>query len=936
MADNVGYTPGTGATVAADEIAGVLHQRVKIGIGTDGSATDVSSSNPMPVTGTVTANTGLSQPLTDAQLRAATVPISGTVTANTGLSQPLTDSQLRAAAVPVSGAFFQATQPVSIASSVPVTGPLTDAQLRASTVPISGTVTANTGLTQPLTDTQLRAAAVSVSGPLTDAQLRATAIQIQGTVTGTAVPVSGTFFQATQPVSGTVTANTGLSQPLTDTQLRASAVPVSVGSVPLPTGASTFLEQETQTAWLTSIELNTSVGAARATDINNKTATLVSGRVPVDGSGVTQPVSGTVTANTPSTGAIGFPVLAQATQVGGSDGTNLQILKTDSNGELQVDVVSSALPTGAATETTLAAVEVDTSSIDVKTPALSTRVLDNEASGSPVRAIGQEIWNVSFSEVGASVISAQFATPQTGTGVSYSQASGALAIVAGTTANAEFFTRSVQNWRGSMRLKFSIVASQRIANNNLVVMLADLIGEGLTVTINSATSITVAQAGHAFTSQSVGQFVQVGRIVGAAGVPGRYAIASVVAGVSYNLTVAGWPASGSCTATVFGHSYVRNLVTGTTATNISVDAQRRGWAQGDTAATTNTTASPGTIITCELTGREVFWADQLRATTTTPTVAVRANRVENIPDDNLDLYLFVWSFNGTTAPASSTTWTMSFCAIEKFANMPVYIQGNRANGAMNPLPVTQSGTVTVSGTVTSNIGTGTLTAANLNFPGTIADVASAAITSSANAGPFTPTFGICYSVGIVVTAVSGSFATMDVAIEESDDSGTNWFKVYDFPRITLGGAYRSPIMRLTGNRVRYVQTVGGTSPSFTRSINRLQASTNNEAVRQLINRTISLTTLDSTTPSLDTRDCGNRAQLVVNVGAITTTAPAIQLEGSDDNGASWYSIGAPLTAVASSTVQLTITDINAALMRARVSTAGVGVTAGYVMIKAHD
>jgi len=38
-----------------------------------------------------------------------------------------------------------------------------------------------------------------------------------------AVPVSGTFFQATQPVSGTVTA-TG---PLTDTQLRATAVPVS-------------------------------------------------------------------------------------------------------------------------------------------------------------------------------------------------------------------------------------------------------------------------------------------------------------------------------------------------------------------------------------------------------------------------------------------------------------------------------------------------------------------------------------------------------------------------------------------------------------------------------------------------------------------------------------------------------------------------------------
>jgi hypothetical protein len=634
-------------------------------------------------------------------------------------------------------------------------------------------------------------------------------------------------------------------------------------------------------------------------------------------------------------------VLHQRVKIGvGADGVAVDV---SSSNPMPVSAAALPLPSGASTETTLVAVEVDTSAIassasaiNGKLAALSTRVLDNEASGSPVRAIGQEIWNVSFSEVGASVISSQFQTPTLGTGVSFSQASGALNIVAGTTTNAEFFTRSTTAWRGAMRLKFSAVASQRIANNNLAVMLADLVGEGLTVTINSATSITVAQSGHAFTSTSVGQFVQIGRIVGAAGVPGRYAIASVVAGVSYNLTVAGWPASGSCTATIFGHSYVRNLVTGTTATAINVDAQRRGWAQGDTAATINTTASPGTIITCELTGREVFWADQLRATSTTPTVTVRANRVENIPDDNLDLYLFVWSFNGTTAPASSTTWTISFCSIEKFANMPVYIQGNRAQGAMNPLPVTQSGTVTVSGTVTSNIGTGTLTAANLGFPGIIADVASAALTSTTTTSAFTPTFGTCYSVNIPVTAVTGTTPTLDVVIEESDDSGTNWFKVYDFPRITATGMYRSPVMRMVGNRVRYVQTVGGTTPSFTRSINRLQSSTNNEAVRQLIDRAIVLTTLNSTTPSIDTRDCGNRAQLVVNVGAITTTAPQLQMEGSDDNGASWYSIGAALTAVASSTVQLTVVDINAALMRARVSTAGVGVTAGYVMIKAHD
>lgn len=88
--------------------------------------------------------------LTDAQLRATPVPVSGSLTCSVGT-------------VPVTGAFYQATQPVSIASmpSTPVTGTFWQA-------------------TQP----------VSVASmPST--------------------PVTGTFWQATQPVSGTVTANAG-------------------------------------------------------------------------------------------------------------------------------------------------------------------------------------------------------------------------------------------------------------------------------------------------------------------------------------------------------------------------------------------------------------------------------------------------------------------------------------------------------------------------------------------------------------------------------------------------------------------------------------------------------------------------------------------------------------------------------------------------------
>ena len=51
MADNVAITAGSGTTVAADDVGGVLHQRVKVSIGADGTAADwpVGSGNQSAV-----------------------------------------------------------------------------------------------------------------------------------------------------------------------------------------------------------------------------------------------------------------------------------------------------------------------------------------------------------------------------------------------------------------------------------------------------------------------------------------------------------------------------------------------------------------------------------------------------------------------------------------------------------------------------------------------------------------------------------------------------------------------------------------------------------------------------------------------------------------------------------------------------------------------
>jgi len=256
------------------------------------------------------------------------------------------------------------------------------------------------------------------------------------------------------------------------------------------------------------------------------------------------------------------------------------------------------------------------------------------------------------------------------------------------------------------------------------------------------------------------------------------------------------------------------------------------------------------------------------------------------------------------------------------ASVPVSITGSATLGAS----VTQSTAATIS--ATTGLGGWYIHQAIVGLP----DIASAAITTTTTTASIANNLGNAFQVVIPVTVASGTNPTLDIRIEESFDSGTNWVTLYEFQRITATGHYFSPVLKSVGRNIRYVQTISGTTPSFTRSITRnILPFQNAEPQKRIIDRSIVLTTLNSVTPTLF-QGAGNNVQLIVNVGAITTTAPDIQLEGSEDNS-NWYAVGTPLTAVASSTVQLTVNNLSSTFLRARVSTAGVGVTAGYVAIK---
>jgi hypothetical protein len=238
---------------------------------------------------------------------------------------------------PVSGTFWQATQPVSIAATVAVSGPLTDVQLRASAVPVSLASTTITG-------------SVAVTGPLTDTQLRATPV----------------------PVSGTVTANAGTG-----------TFAVSAASLPLPTGAATettLAAINTKTPALGQAVMGSSVPVAIASNqsvlpINDNAgsltvdstqlpAALVSGRLDVNvGASTTIAVTG------PLTDAQLRATAVPVADGGGSLTVDGSVSVSNFPATQPISAVSLPLPAGAATSALQTTGNTSLGNIDTKLPA---------------------------------------------------------------------------------------------------------------------------------------------------------------------------------------------------------------------------------------------------------------------------------------------------------------------------------------------------------------------------------------------------------------------------------------------------------------------------------------------------------------------------------------------------------------------------------------
>lgn len=288
------------------------------------------------------------------------------------------------ASIPVTGTFWQSTQPVSIATmpSTPVTGTFWQA-----TQPVSGTVAVSN---LPATQAISAAALPLPSGASTSAKQPALGVAgtassdvltVQGIASMTALKVDGSA--TTQPISGSVSVSNA-SIPVTGTFFQ-STQPVSIAAMPSTPVTGTFWQATQPVSMASPIALSPSLS-------NNIAALNAAVTMTCSGYAVaTVQITGTYSASLVMEGTIdgtnwvslNFFVINNATSLFSTIGSTTGIYLTNVNGLTQFRVRCSSYTSG----TAVVSIELSEKSSDCKIEGTVSLSTQSSASSNPIGSV---------------------------------------------------------------------------------------------------------------------------------------------------------------------------------------------------------------------------------------------------------------------------------------------------------------------------------------------------------------------------------------------------------------------------------------------------------------------------------------------------------------------------------------------------------------------
>ena len=215
---------------------------------------------------------------------------------------------------------------------------------------------------------------------------------------------------------------------------------------------------------------------------------------------------------------------------------------------------------------------------------------------------------------------------------------------------------------------------------------------------------------------------------------------------------------------------------------------------------------------------------------------------------------------------------------------------------------------------------------------------SGTFTTSGNSAVFSTTNYSGATYQLSVGSVTGTNPTLDLKIQESVDNIT-WVDIYQFQRITASSTVvQTPVIRVSGQYIRYVRTIGGTGPNFTFTINKVSRSgVQGALIRAFFDRTPNPLTVNSTTATYYVGGCTGIEMIVCLGAGGSGPNPHFILDFSED-GTNWVAITATDTGnLNANTCSNVSTNIyQPKYVRGRVLTAGSsGYTLNYVCIKGY-
>lgn len=669
------------------------------------------------------------------------------------------------------------------------------------------------------------------------------------------------------------------------------------GTINLPTGASTSALQTTGNTSLATIATNTT-GVATAA---NQTAVIA----------------------TPGTAAV-----SKSLQVAGSDGTNARTISTDTSGVVNVNVKSSSVP------------------LDVILGPLNITVVDSGSTSTP-QANGQVA--ITGSPTAGSVALFTVASYQSVEAAATGTWTGTLSSEVSFDGGTTWFTRGLkqvgsaylastftQNFEGGANASgitnyrvrataamtgTAVIRTTLSANEGSLIIsnpltLRDATVQSITNTIKPASTAALATDTALVVAVSPNNTVKTQDNADGPVSPGAAAANSQLVGMVYNSTV---PAPTNTQQLAMQSDQYGNLQA------VLPDLVFTG--QAAQTATVNNIIGPSAGSAATQVNNYKSGTIQVVSTAAGGTYIIEGS------NDNVNFNaLIVWTNTtvavspvSTAQTASSGSLIYTFPVTTSFIRMRIVttITGGSIQAFTRFSQSAWNNQIVQVSSVSGNVG--------VTAWSSTTDQASGAIITTTTSATKTLSTGTIPSFTVNITATSGTNQTYDFKLQSSAD-GTVWTDYYQAPRQTGISSFVVPPIYLQGLEYRYIETIGGSSPSFTRTITSNRNSSAGIYERNVIDRTLLPATASSTSQSLNVDGCSSLGFIGL-LGAGGTGNIQIALDGSDDN-VNWVQGLTFVNVVAASTVpfQCCFNLARFRFIRARTVTAQTSATLSYITL----